>query len=199
MLTVACALKPSRDYDAEYVVRLREGVKRHLNEPHAFLCMTDARVPGVQTFQLEHDWPGWWIKMELFRLKPPVLYFDLDTIPVGDLSDIAAHAQASRFTMLRDFYREKGFGSGMMSWSMPMHDIYERFAQAPLDAMQRYLGGGDQRYLEDQDLEPNTWQAALPGQVVSYKVHVRDRGLSENARVVCFHGRPRPRDIGWNV
>jgi hypothetical protein len=52
------------------------------------------------------------------------------------------------------------------------------------------------------------WQQLLPGQVVSYKAHVRksthamysgNGTVPDGARVICFHGRPRPREIGWTV
>lgn len=199
MLSVACVLRPSKDFDVEYVTRLKAGVEANLKATVRFICLTDKPLPNVECMMLRHDWPGWWSKIELFRLPPPVLYFDLDTIIVGDLTDIAAHAQKSRFTMLRDFYREKGFGSGMMSWSVWMNGVYEAFAAAPDVAMSLYRGRGDQSYLEDQKLNPATWQDTLPRQVVSYKVDVKDKGVPKDARVCCFHGNPKPRDIGWII
>ena len=32
-----------------------------------FICLTDLDL-DCQTLALDHDWPGWWSKIELFRL-----------------------------------------------------------------------------------------------------------------------------------
>lgn len=200
MLTVACVLRRSPVYDDEYVYRLADGVREHLGVPHDFVCLSDAHVPSVGTRLLDHDWPGWWAKMELFRLPPPVLYFDLDTVITGDLSDIAEAKHP--FTCLRDFYREKGFGSGMMAWSQDMTELYRKFASGSRDYINFYKTRGDQAFLEDFCPRPvKFWQDIVPGQVCSYKVHVTPQncGVPQNCRVVCFHGKPKPRDVGWTI
>ena len=117
MLTVACVLKSGGTYTPEWVGRLRAGVKRHLPREHMFVCLSDVDVPSMR-IPLEHDWPGWWSKMELFRLPGPILYFDLDTAIVGSLSDIADYIAEAKapFTMLRDFYAPSHRGSGVMAW-----------------------------------------------------------------------------------
>src|SRR5262245_61940013 len=100
MLTIACVLKSGGIYDATWVARLRDGVARHLPLTHRFVCLSDVEVP-CERIPLEHDWPGWWAKVELFKLKAPVLFFDLDTAIVGDLENIGVHAHAVGFRMLR--------------------------------------------------------------------------------------------------
>ena len=35
----------------------------------------------------------------------------------------------------------------------------------------------------------------FPGQLVSYKKHVRGGSLPEEARLVSFHGKPDPEDV----
>ena len=37
------------------------------------------------------------------------------------------------------------------------------------------------------------WQDVLPGQLVSYKLH----GAPDSARLVKFHGVPKPHDVNW--
>jgi len=53
---------------------------------------------------------------------------------------------------------------------------------------------GDQGFLADHGLAgAQRWQSVVPGQICSYKVHdLARRGMPDNARVVCFHGQPRP-------
>jgi hypothetical protein len=195
MLTVACVLKSGGIYNASWVARLRAGVAKHLPIPHRFVCMSDLVVPG-EWILLQHNWPGWWSKLELFKLSGPVLYFDLDTAIVGDLTDIARHADVARFTMLRDFYAPKHFGSGVMAWGgdAPVH-IYNEFAADPgklMDAPRVRMG--DQAFIENMVDDIDAWQDVTGDQVVSYKVHCRG-GVPPNARVVCLHGFPKFADM----
>jgi len=144
---------------------------------------------------LENDWPGWWSKIELFKLEGPLLYFDLDTIIKGDLSDIAEQCHKQEFIVLNDFYREKGIGSGMMGWNESVRYIYDAFAKNPRQYMDQYRNGGDQSFIESQ-CSPVKWQNIVRDHVVSYKVHVMN-GKSNGSRVVCFHGKPKPHEVNW--
>lgn len=137
--------------------------------------------------------------MELFRpgaISGDVLYFDLDTIIVGDLSAIAVQR---RTTAISDFNRPGRFASGMMYLPENCRSaVWAEWMKDPAGHMDR-CRGGDQEFLEGVLKDVSWWQDSLPGQVVSYKVHRVAEGIPANARVVCFHGRPRPRDIGWKI
>lgn len=204
MLTVACVLKSAGIYDASWVARLRDGVARHLREPHRFVCLSDVDVP-CERIPLEHDWPGWWSKIEVLQLEGPVLYFDLDTAIVGDLADIAATAKREAFTILRDFYRlGAGLGSGVMAWNdsdVSAVAFYDMFLISPDKWMQLLGRRGDQGFIEEVAFLPGLtrWQDAVPGQIVSYKVHCRSLVLAPHipagARVVCLHGKPKFADM----
>ncbi len=199
MLTVACVLKTGGIYDASWVERLRAGVSRHLPTPHRFVCLSDVDVP-CEHLPLRHDWPTWWSKLELFRLRQPTLYFDLDTAIVGDLTDIAKHAMTGRFTMLQDFYAADHHGSGVMSWSGDTSIIYREFATNPDAHMKKQRARmGDQAFIEELPLMYPIvrWQSVLPDQIVSYKIHCQS-GIPANARVVCLHGRPKFADMPEN-
>jgi hypothetical protein len=199
MLTVACVLRSGGIYDASWVARLRDGVKRHLPMEHRFVCLSDVDVP-CERIPLEHDWPGWWAKVELFKIEGPVLYFDLDTAIIGDLSDLAYAATWPGLKMLQDFYAPDHFGSGVMAWRGRVFHIYETFAaNTPQEMHKRRARMGDQAYIEDVEGKDLilAWQDALPGQIVSYKVHCRN-GIPANARVVCLHGKPKFADMPAN-
>lgn len=201
MLTVACVLKSGGIYDATWVSRLRDGVARHLPLPHRFVCLSDVEVP-CEREPLRFNWPGWWAKIELFRLEGPVLFFDLDTAIVGDLTAIAAHSMATQFVMLRDFYAPAHCGSGVMCWNgaYPWF-VFEKFSEFPEELMKlQRQRMGDQAFIEELVLQQNEiscWQDLLPGQIVSYKVHCRN-GIPPNARVVCLHGQPKFGDMPAN-
>lgn len=96
--------------------------KRQLDQhaPAATLyCLTDMAdeitAEGVNCIELQHGWPGWWSKMELFRPDidvPDMLYFDLDTMILGDIEPLL---EEDRFLMLRDWLRPHGLNSSVMS------------------------------------------------------------------------------------
>lgn len=95
MLTVICVywkgFLAGRNYDENWVYRLRDNVKQYLPVEHKFVCLSNQIVPGVETIPLTHDYPGWWSKVELFRPDIPgkrFLYLDLDTLPIGNLTDL---------------------------------------------------------------------------------------------------------------
>jgi hypothetical protein len=199
MLTVACVLKSGGIYDATWVARLKAGVAKHLPIKHRFVCLSDVDVP-CERVPLEHGWPGWWSKVELFRLSGPMLFYDLDTAIVGDQSDIAAHARAADFTMLRDFYAPDHFGSGVMAWSGDAAaELYSIFAANP-DMMMaaRRARMGDQAFIEETHVHGKhkitRWQDVVGDQIVSYKVHCRN-SIPPDARVVCLHGKPKFADM----
>lgn len=204
MTTVYTVLRTGGHYDAEYVRRIRDGVSANL--PGAeFRCLSDdPSVPGH--IPLEYGWPTWWSKLELFRpdISGDILYLDLDTVICGDLTGIAS---VGRLTVLRDFYhyfakgRLDGIGSGVMY--LPERDrphIWRRWIEDPSHWMARCGRYGDQRFLEEIGVPDfaDRWQDVVPGQVVSYKAHCRHQAPPD-ARLICYHGKPRPRDTGWSV
>lgn len=197
MLTVACVLKSGGIYDATWVARLKAGVARHLPIERRFVCLSDVDVP-CDRIPLEHDWPGWWSKIELFKLPGPVLYFDLDTAIVGDLTAAAEQAKWWPLITLRDFYRKDGLGSGVMAWNGEIDFLYHGFAAAPAAHMSAHRQGGDQSFIESTvNLDwIGRWQDICPGQFVSYKADGCDRiGIPPVARVISLHGRPKFDDM----
>lgn len=165
-----------------------------------FECLSDVRVPGVHCVPLKHGYPGWWAKMELMRPDFPgdFLFLDLDTVLVGPLTDIL---KVRELTLLRDFYRDgkklkEGLGGGLMY--LPENDrsqVWNYWIANPNFQMRLYCRG-DQFLFERFWLnEAKRWQDVVPGQVVSYKVHC-SKGVPPEARIVCFHGVPRPWAVG---
>jgi hypothetical protein len=202
MLTVATVLKSGGIYDPLWVERLRRGVAQNLPGAHRFVCLSDVDVP-CERIPLEHGWPGWWSKIELFRLPGPVLYFDLDTVIVGNLVDIATAAILADFVMLRDFYDSRHLQSSVMAWcGDKVAGIYEQFLPNPETLMAKQRARmGDQAYIEEWwgRTPVLKWQDGVPGQIVSYKVHCRNGGgIPEDARVICLHGYPKFLDMPAN-
>jgi hypothetical protein len=194
-LTVACVLRSGGDFDAEYVERLQHDVAKHLGRRHRFVCLSDVPVP-CERLPLRHGWPGWWSKLELFeQLRGRVLYFDLDTVIVGSLDAIADYPH--EFSMLSDFSDERRFASGVMAWSGDWGHIARGFAVERIGEYGSAERWGDQGWIVDHlGRTPESLQRLFPAQFSSRKLGARDR---RNERVVCFHGHPRPRDVGWQI
>ena len=112
------------DYKPAHVQALRWMVEKRLELP--FLCVTDQSV-DADYVPMIHNWPGWWSKMEIFRLKPPILFLDLDTIVLGPVSFLE-QIEAEKFVILRDVYRGKSnplaMQSSIMYWTEDMTWLY---------------------------------------------------------------------------
>lgn len=192
MTTVLCVLRSGGDFDIQHVHALRCGVQSHWFKPLHFVCLTDQKLGlhGVAEVPLVGGWPGWWSKMEAFRpdIEGDVLLMDLDTVIVGDLSDIANRGD---LTIMRDVYRPKGLQSSLVY--IPEAEkaaVWDAWLKEPEEHMYRHRS--DQDFLETLWLDrAERWQDVLPGQVVSWKADCR-YGVPEGARVVIYHGQPRP-------
>lgn len=215
MITVACVLKMTErrngighaGYSWPWVVKLARGVRKHLDLPHRFVCLTDD-LPQVSSevhvIPLRHGWPGWWSKLELFRpnvFDGPVVYLDLDTIVTGDLRPLLQWGD--RFVMAQDFYGG-GHCSTAMAWRGDYSGVYHHFRQNSEQVIGDYTARvdgriGDQAYIEDRlKVEGHDLRTFPLGLVASFKKDARG-GKPEGAAVVAFHGRPKCDDpaTGW--
>ena len=191
---ILTVLRGGGEYHVGHVEKLRDQCMRHAPGIE-FACLSREDVPGK--IEALHDWPHWWCKMEMFRLPGPVLYMDLDTVITGNLGPLLDTALSKQFTVLRDFNpHARDMGSGLMAWSGDMGDLYRAFKADPARHMAENNSGrwlGDQGFIERHTSARSYWQVECPGAVVSWKKHCQV-GIPGGARVVCFHGKPRPWD-----
>jgi hypothetical protein len=162
----------------EYVEKLKIGVARNLSLDYAFHVITEA--PGE----------GWWSKISLFepgRFKGRCLFFDLDTMIVGSIDELAGYD--GDFAGINDLYFPKLFASGVMAWEAGKADqIYTRWVAA---GMPQFDKRGDGGWIGDVMPYADRLQDKFSDQIVSFKAHCLN-GIPRGARVVCFHGLPRP-------
>lgn len=219
---VICVLRSGGDYTPLHVAQLHSRLMETLKGPWLFHVLTDYQwevrglIPNESTHVhiLKNDWPGWWSKIELFRnwgLQGKVIFIDLDTVPVGDISPMFDVIPRENLVMLQDFYYKDRAASGVLGWDAdcPMtaavlETVYQTFEDAPERHMKANARWGDQRFLDENlPVRPVLWQDLLPkfplpGMVVSYKVHIRSvdmrtpNQIPEGVRLICFHGKPRP-------
>lgn len=201
MTKIVCVLRSGGDFGPEHVAALRKSVA-----PHAVICLVDAwiadDVPEPKVL-MKHDWPGWWAKMNVMdgsAVSGDILYTDLDVI-IRDLSGVLAACHGDMPIMLEDFLRRGGLQSSLMY--LPKRHRLEAWQAFLADApkiMDRFQRGGDQQFLETLWLgDAKRWQDVLPEQIVSYKKDCA-AGVPPDARVIIFHGAPRPWDTElWHV
>lgn len=189
----------AQEYKPEHVQSLMMQVKEYAPDAQ-FECITDRHILGVTCHPYTHGWPGWWAKMAMFDPAIPgdFLFMDLDTVVNGSLNDILA---VRKLTVLRDFYRDgkklkEGLGGGLIYLPEDARAQVWNFWKTQPQLHMRMFPRGDQFLFECFWLNTaQRWQDVAPGQVVSYKVHCQ-KGVPPDARVVCFHGKPRPWEVG---
>lgn len=209
MKTIACVLKTGNwknrhmriSYEPKHVQWLKRMVARHYPRPHRFVCLSDAQIKGVEVIPLRDGLPGWWSKLELFRELGDCFYLDLDTVVVGDISELVDHPH--RFTALRNLSDNRPntsrMGSAVMAWSGDYSGIYRRFMQDRELIVATYTTSdmwGDQGFIRRVlNGEFDRWQDLFPGRIVSQKMDMKDNALPDGAKIVCFHGKPKPWEI----
>jgi len=193
MLTVVCVLKSGGDFDQDYVFALRDGVEKYLTIPHKFVCYTDKPIKDIAIRLLSEDLSGWFAKFEVFKEVGPALYLDLDTVITGEIDllgkDIEEAGEA--FWMLEAFSPVRKWASGIMAWTGNWNWLVihcKRYAGLYFTD-QECIG----KALKGSGITPRLIRRSYY-HIYSYKHHCLG-GLPSGAKIVCFHGKPRPKDV----
>lgn len=211
-MIVSC-VRVGLKYGVEYVLRLRDMVARHLPIDYRFVCLTDAPADleplGIECLDVSHlQLSRWWPKMYLFadwRADEPMVYLDLDTVIVGDLTPLAART-AFRFSTCANFTRAAGnlawpckYGTCVMTFGpQSMASVWTRFDQDRARLMQDYARFGDQRVVEKLVPDALLLQQCLPA---DYFIGYRDLPQYPGAApagcsIVVFGGKNKPDNCG---
>jgi hypothetical protein len=202
-MIVAC-VRTGTKYSPDYVMRLEAGVARHLAQPHTFVCLTDRPqdLPLMTTIDIgSTGLKGWWGKMALFdfaaRRRERVLYFDLDTVVVGDLTPLALIG--AEFAICANFSRAAGimtwpcrYGSCVMSLAPSFGGVVWHDFQADRERLMAGAGiYGDQYVIEQLVPAACLLQEVLPDR---FFVGYRDieAAKPDGAALVIFAGNAKP-------
>lgn len=228
-LDVACVIHGNA-YSWDYVEKLYTMASRFILRPIRFHVYTEPERP-VPRHMIRHnlvEWPGvsgprksWWYKMQMFdpsHHAGPLLYFDLDTIVLNDLSWIN-ELDSRYFWAVRDFkylWRPNfaGLNSSMMFWDTTKHSyLWANFQQQNIyDAIKRYHGDQDfltatiqqdnLRFFDSALIKSYRWQIKDGGmEFVTRRYKKPDSGAMIDPRtcVIIFHGKPKPHDVQDSV
>lgn len=227
MISVVCFLWRTPGYrfayTAEQVNVLRRMVARNYPEPHRFLCVTDMPQgldDGIEVIPLWDDYkdlpnvsfgaagPSCYRRLKVFSewfgeiAGKRFVCIDLDVVITGDLRPLWNRGED--FIALRDPARLWPFnGSMFMQRAGSKSFIWDEFdpATSPQQAHAAGCQGSDQGWLSYRlGKEGATWDQS--DGVLSFRVDLKrgSRPLPKNAKVVFFHGKPKPWDvmnIGW--
>lgn len=185
MCTNICVLKSGGEYNAEHVHRLAKQVP-------TLVCLTDIKIVGIKTIPLMYEWRGWWSKLEMFRpdIKGDLFYIDLDTLVIN------MPVMPSVTTVLTDFGDSKVIASGLMFIKeADRAQVWDAFIANPEKAMNTHIKwpAGDGGFINRFYNKCQRWQDIA--KVYSWKYHCA-KGIPSDADIICFHGKPRPWDIG---
>ena len=183
-------------WNAVYAKQRSSWVRRLLALPYRFVRLKDDDR-GLEEDRFKSwqpiDLRGWYNKLYLF--KPGVLtgncvFVDLDTVIVGNLNELFSYE--GELCVLRDLDHQLHYGSGLLAFrAEAVGCIWDEFVRRGCPIMEE----GDQELIEVAFPDADFFQDRCPGQVVSYKLHCRKNGVPPYARVICFHGPPRPHEI----
>lgn len=202
-VAVVCVLKSGGVYSIDYVEKLRNMIDRNTTVPYEFICLTDMDIDAniCKSIKLIRGQAGWWSKIELFRSNlinaKQIIYFDLDTIILKNIDDVLnfQHDFSGLYPWNEKNRRNGLCASGMMAWKndSTFSFLFDRFDPNRTKNYPR----GDQEYisqiLKSNKKNPEFLQTLFSG-IYSYKRNCRIK-LPKNARIVCFHGKPRLHEI----
>jgi hypothetical protein len=204
MINVVCVLKSGPAWLPEYVYKLRDMISRNLRTPYQFVCLSDVELDVDKNIQLwplvsTNRVPPFWYKMQLFRpdiqWQHPVLFFDLDVVIKGDITDMIETFYKHDFAMIQSPFRENQSNSSFMWWQGDYSWLWQIFQRRTVFEWQlRYndpgAGGkyGDQGFIADHVYHQRIQDLIEPQRIA--KVGKRETG--EWCDVVVFAGKRKP-------
>jgi hypothetical protein len=225
MIDCACVIH-STGYDWRYVENLYSMLTRALPGGIRFHVYTehDRSVPPHMIKHILTEWPGiagpkksWWYKMQMFNPEHHagnLLYLDLDTVVVRDLSWVTTH-DTNYFWGIRDFRylqnpHHSVFNSSFMWWNVSNFSrIWDQFSKGDIaqltknnqgdqDYITKSINVSQRRFFEDRLFQSFRWQC-LDGGYNFQRRQPRAPGtgvqIAADTAVVVFHGMPKPHQI----
>lgn len=169
----------SKIYDESWVNKLYRGFARNLTLPFRFVCFTD-RERTFQHAEIEQEMlltekPDYGTCIEPYRLGWPMILVGLDTIITGNIDHLAGHCmKAEKIALPRDPYQPERACNGVALVPFGQRHVFSN-----------WNGENDMEWMRAQ---PHVFIDDLfPGQVRSFKGHVKKNGLGDT-RIVYFHG-----------
>jgi hypothetical protein len=207
-------------YNGPYVNNLYSMVQRNLTIPHRFVCFTDndeGFLPAVESFPLPTadlmggGRYGSWNKMALFApqladLAGPTLFLDLDLLVVGNIDSLFEYRPGD-FCIIHDWSRRQEGNSSVFRFEVGKHaDLLDNFLAHADEVRRSYRS--DQCFLSERLIQagllhywPDSWccsfkRHCLPKWPIQWFTTAK---LSPAAKVIVFHGKPKPPEAARGI
>lgn len=176
----------SRCYDETWVARLYDGFARNLTRPFRFVLFTDRPRelgrPIVQIFLTRRP-PEYSAYIEPFVLDQAMILVGLDTIVTGNIDHLVDYClEANTIALPADPYHPQTVCNGVALVPAGQRQIFDA-----------WRGENDMQWLRGQPYK--ILDLLFRGQILSFKGHVRGKDELGDARIVYFHGTPKPHDL----
>jgi hypothetical protein len=197
-------------YTHNVVNVLARSISRNLKTPHEIVVFTDQSTEGFDSnlrlmpvnkelIPIANAYP----KLVCFKpdvqMAKRILFLDLDTVVCGPLDPVIDRPEP--IVLLPEFLRSPRHcyynTSVMLLDRGAAPQVWTKFIANPKGNHAKVRAtrkvGSDQLWVSET-LGPDvpTWKAG--DRILSFKYHVRNRWLPENASIVCFHGKFKPWD-----
>jgi hypothetical protein len=176
----------SRMYDESWVLKLYNGFKRNLSQEWRFVLWTDRLrdlPPEIKQEMIRAEEPDYSTCIEPYRYGCPMILCGLDTVIVGSVDHLAYYCQThDKLALPRDPFDKKRACNGVALIPEGQQHIYRNWPKGENDMI--YLRKQDHKFIDD----------LFPGQVVSYKGHVKEKGL-DGVKICFFHGQEKPHEL----
>ncbi|GHU29087.1 hypothetical protein FACS1894152_7320 [Bacilli bacterium] len=138
-----------------------------------------------------------------------VLYFDLDTIIVGNLDSFFELPKGNEFCIIKDWsHRDGSVGqASCYSWTVGTLGYIKNYFEAHYDDVYKKFTTASQEYLSSKIIEkcgklnfwPESWCRSfklhcLPTPLIPFLRKFKVATIPEDAKILCFHGRPKIED-----
>ena len=183
----------SQMYDESWVEKLYRAFNRHLTMPFRFVLFVDEprrfKLP-IEQRQLTSPKPySYGCMIEPFSLDQPMILCGLDTLIIRNIDHYARYCLEEKpggtILLPRDPYFTYRTINAIALVPQGRRDVFDNWNGENDMVWLRSVHGTN--FLDDR------W----PGEVVSLKFHkVRAVGVDDQARVIYFHGRPKPHQLG---
>lgn len=178
----------SRMYDESWVEKLYRGVMRNTTKDVTFICFVDRlrtfKEGGINQMLLSAGEKDYGHCIEPYVLGLPMILVGLDTIITGNIDALYDYCcdHKNRIAVPRDPFNKRQVCNGVAlvppGWSHV--GIDHNGKENDMEWIRRF--------------NPNVLDDLFPGQVASYKGHVKAAGLG-NERIVYFHGEEKPHQL----
>lgn len=191
------------DLASLYVNNLFEGCKRFTTIPFNFICFTNENL-DLDTAIEKREFPvigsGVLPRLYMFSKDSGLfgnqnLCLDIDVVITGNLKKMLDYrgifCTRSRFPRGEEHLLD---GDVMSFWGCQENDA--RFwtpFKYRAEEVEEITGGRERFWISHVTGDiADRWDEIMPGAVISYKKHVRGKGIPEKAKIISFHGYPRP-------